>query len=137
MSEDHITLDHPDRERILAEIHGDFKKLNRLHSVAQQTESHGLKFASKKEAGRYSELKLAERAGIIMHLRTQVLFPLIVNDVPIFPSGYKSDFVYIARQKDGVSWKLTVEDSKGFRTEIYQCKRQLMKAVWGITILET
>lgn len=41
------------------------------------TEVDGIKFSSKKEANRYSELKMMENAGIITDLKLQVKFVLI------------------------------------------------------------
>lgn len=41
------------------------------------TEVDGIKFSSKKEAKRYSELKIMENAGIISDLKLQVKFVLI------------------------------------------------------------
>jgi Protein of unknown function (DUF1064) len=131
-----IGLNDPRREEILAELQGRLPAVNRLQNVAQPTTINQHRFPSKKEAGRFVELKLAERAGLISHLEIQVVFPLVVNGVPIFPRGYVADFVYLDHRRDGFT-KLIVEDAKGVRMEKYIIKRQLMLAIWGITILET
>ena len=89
----------------------------------------GKKFASKKEARRYGELKLLMRAGKIAGLRCQVPFNLVVNDVHV--CKYVADFVYFEGEKR------IVEDTKGFLTKEYKLKKKLMKAVHGIEIKET
>lgn len=90
----------------------------------------GIRFASKREAKRYWELKMLERAGEIKDLRLQVRFPLVVNSIKI--ATYVADFCYVA--KDG---KKIVEDSKGARTRTYITKKKLMQALYGIVIMET
>lgn len=86
-------------------------------------------FDSAKEARRYQELKLNEQAGQISNLRLQVSYPLDVNRVRI--CQYRADFVYLENGKE------VVEDAKGMKTQVYVMKRKLMKALYGITILET
>ena len=44
---------------------------------AVRTEVDGIKFASKKEATRYRQLKLMEQAKAIQDLKMQVAFPLV------------------------------------------------------------
>lgn len=87
-------------------------------------------FASNKEARRYEELRLLERAGEISHLLTQVSFPINVNGEKI--CIYRADFTY--RTKEG---KDIVEDVKGVRTPIYKLKKKLLWAVCRINITET
>lgn len=137
-------MDHPDRERIIAEIRGEIPPAvgpDRLGNVAEPQVVDNIRFPSKKEAKRYAELKLAERNGCVMGLRLQVTFPLVVNGIPIFPRGYRSDFTYIELQQDQwKSYKFVVEDCKpsdGFRTETYRIKKKLVFAIWGIDIRET
>lgn len=94
-------------------------------------------FDSKKEAKRYKELRLLEKAGAIKDLRTQVKFKLIpaqrdeaTGKVIERECSYKADFVY---EEDG---KTVVEDVKGFRTKEYVIKRKLMLWRYGIRIRE-
>lgn len=94
-------------------------------------------FDSKKEASRYEELRLMEKAGEIKDLRTQVKFKLIpaqrdeaTGKVIERECSYKADFVY---EEDG---KTVVEDVKGFRTKEYVIKRKLMLYQFGIRIRE-
>lgn len=97
----------------------------------------GQKFDSKKEANRYKELKLMEKAGAIKDLRMQAKFTLIpaqrdeaTGKVVERECSYKADFVY---EEDG---KTVVEDVKGFRTKEYVIKRKLMLWRYGIRIRE-
>ena len=96
---------------------------------------NGEKFDSSKEARRYGELVLLERAGQISNLKRQVKFGLIPSQ---YRDGncieravqYVADFVYY---EDG---KKVVEDAKGFRTKDYILKRKLMLYIHGIRIKE-
>lgn len=94
-----------------------------------KTQIDGITFDSKKEAGRYSDLKLMERAGAIRNLRLQVPYVFTHKGTKI--CTYRADFVY----EDGS--RSVVEDVKGKRTRDYVIKRNLMKAFYGIEILET
>jgi hypothetical protein len=95
------------------------------------TEVDNIRFASKKEAARYQELKLCVRAGIIKDLELQVRFPLIAYGALI--CTYVADFRYT----DTKSGKQIVEDVKGTRTREYTIKKKLMKALYQIEIRET
>ena len=74
-------------------------------------------FDSKKEASRYKELLMLEKAGVIKNLSRQVKFVLIPSQrdengkVIERECSYKADFKY---EEDG---KTVVEDVKGFRTK--------------------
>ena len=110
----------------------------------------GIEFASKREANRYLELRLLERAGEISDLRLQVDFELIPNQYatekrygkngkPLKDKEvllerkvvYRADFVYT--DKDG---KTVVEDTKGFRTTEYVLKRKMFLYKYGFPITE-
>ena len=93
------------------------------------TEVDGIKFKSKKEAKRYSELKLLFAAGEVIHFNWQV--PLRLSKSGVRPITYYADFFVIF--KDG-SWRY--EDTKGFRTQVYKLKKRLVKDVFGIDIFE-
>lgn len=98
---------------------------------AERTTVDGRSFASKKEARRYSALKLLERAGDIVELSIQPRFPIKINNVLV--TTYVADFVYVDRR----CGKTIIEDAKGFKTPIYKLKKKLMLAVHGIEVLET
>lgn len=99
----------------------------------KKTQVDGITFDSKAEAERYKELKRLELIGVIKGLELQKTFRLCKgrweNGKP-FSISYRADFVY---NLDG---DIIVEDVKGFRTEAYQLKKKLMRAVYGIEITE-
>ena len=103
---------------------------------AKKTVVDGITFDSKKEAARYSELKLLEHAGEVHELQRQVKFLLIPpqkenGKVIERECRYIADFVY--KDKEG---RLVVEDTKGVKTKDYIIKRKLMLYVHGIRIKE-
>lgn len=113
----------------------------------------GITFDSKKEAQRYTELKLLEKAGKITSLCRQIEFELIpaqreMTD-QIYTKGpnkgkfkpgkviehkcsYVADFVYWDLKNNC----MVVEDTKGMRTKEYIIKRKLMLYMRGIRIKE-
>lgn len=97
---------------------------------AKPTVVDGIRFASKREAKRYGELKLLEKLGEIEDLELQPKFVLEVNGILI--CTYVGDFSYF----DKSSEQEIVEDAKGVKTPEYRLKKKLMKAVWDIEILE-
>ena len=93
-------------------------------------------FDSKKEAERYGELVLLQRAGVIANLKRQVRFELIPSQYKdgkcIYRScSYIADFVY---EQNG---ETVVEDTKGFKTPEYIIKKKLMYYIHGILVKET
>ena len=93
-------------------------------------------FDSQKEARRYRELALLERAGQISDLKRQVRYELIPTQriggkVVEKPCVYIADFVYTE------NGETVVEDTKGFRTKEYRIKKKLLLYVHGIQIRET
>ena len=98
----------------------------------------GIRFPSMKQARRYEELKLLERAGKIVDLEIERPYPLVVNGQKV--CRYVADFVYAEVVKEGpreVTYRPVVEDTKGFRTPVYRLKAKLMLALHGISIKET
>lgn len=94
-----------------------------------KTEIDGITFDSKREADRYQDLRLMEKAGEITELDRQVRFELKVKGYII--CSYIADFTY---RKGG---PLVVEDSKGVKTREYIIKKKLMKAIHGIEVIES
>ncbi len=90
---------------------------------------NGFRFASLKEARRYGELVLLERAGQIIDLRLQPRYPLKVNDILV--GTYVGDFTY--RDKD--AW--VTEDAKGMQTPVFKLKAKLFEALYGRKIVLT
>ena len=93
----------------------------------------GVLHDSRKEAQRWSELQMLEKANLIKNLRRQVKYELIPKQEGERSVTYIADFVY----DDVESGQHIVEDSKGMRTPAYIIKRKLMLYVHGIRILET
>lgn len=86
-----------------------------------------IEFDSHKEGFRYIDLKLLERQGLIKDLRRQVSFELQPsykkNGKIIRAIYYIADFVYY----DNIERKVIVEDTKGFRTEVYKLKKKMFE----------
>ena len=102
--------------------------MNKYH--AKPTFVEGRRFASRKEAARYSELRLLERAGKIQDLQTQVPFELIPKTRHGRAVRYVADFVYMQNGRK------IVEDAKGVRTPVYKLKKRLMAEFLGVEIVE-
>ena len=101
----------------------------------RKTTVDGRTFDSRKEAIRYAELALMQRAGLISDLQTQVPFEIIPaqkrNGRTIErPVKYIADFVYTENGEQ------VVEDTKGMKTKEYIIKRKLMLYEFGIQIKE-
>ena len=118
-----------------------FKKESKYHSSKVQV--GGLVFDSKREAARWQELKLLEKAGEIRELKRQVRFRLIPSQY--LPSGrrerpvdYIADFTYRhrVRSEEMDEWAVVVEDTKGLKTKDYIIKRKLMYQRFGVEIRE-
>ena len=89
----------------------------------------GILFDSKKEARRWSELKLLSRAGEIYSLARQIPFEIAINGKKVFV--YKADFSY--RDKNNA---LIIEDVKGFKTPVYRLKKRCVEAAYNLQIRE-
>lgn len=92
---------------------------------AKKANVDGHKFDSKKEAERYRELKLLEKAKEIRNLELQPRF--LLQDKFKDKTGtthrkieYVADFMYV--DKDD---KKIVEDVKGVMTDVYKLKKKL------------
>ena len=112
----------------------------------------GIKFDSKKEAKRYQQLKMMEKAGYIYDLKRQVKYELIpaqhIDGKCVERAmTYTSDFEYyvmkplqqktVMADRDAKTiGQHIVEDVKGVRTEVYKIKRKLMLYKYGIRITE-
>lgn len=104
---------------------------------ATKTEIDGITFDSRLEANRYCELKLLYQAGEITQLRLQPEFELIPafrkNGKAYRKTVYRADFMYF----DNKTGKYIVEDTKGFKTDIYKLKRKLFEHQYpDLTITE-
>ena len=98
----------------------------------------GIKFDSKREAGRWVVLCRRLSAGEIIDLKRQVKIPLLGRDDGVkTPTGrqahYIADFTYTDLTLNGVH---VIEDAKGFPTKEYLLKRAILSAQ-GVEIEET
>ena len=92
----------------------------------------GVTFDSAKEARRWSELCLLEKAGDIQNLQRQVRFPFTINGKLI--CTLVADFTY---DRDGVK---VVEDTKSPATRklpVFRIKSKLLKSLYGIEVVES
>ena len=117
---------------------------------AKKASVDGIEFDSRKEANRYCELKLLQRAGKIQNLELQKAFELIpaqreaytivkrggiikgkVIEKAVF---YRADFVYTE------NGETVVEDVKGYKGggayAVFTIKRKLLLYKYGIKIKE-
>lgn len=113
---------------------------------AVKTTVDNLTFDSAKEAKRYGELKLLEKAGKIARLTLQQRFELCVPQTDlggkqIDPAGwwrvighYVSDFTYDELSPEAT--RFVVEDVKGFKTQMYRWKKKHVEAQYGFKITE-
>ena len=118
---------------------------------AKKVSVDGIEFDSKKEAKRYQELLLLQKAGEIYMLERQKVYELLPAQREPDTVGkrggvikgklleraveYVADFVYT--DKNG---KTVVEDVKGFREggayAVFVLKRKLMLYRYGIKVIE-
>ena len=100
---------------------------------AVKTEFDGQWFDSKKEAGRYAELRMLERSRIIQNLQRQQAFNLDVQGVHV--CKYIADFTY-----EDQSGRLVVEDVKGMKAgaaySMFRLKCKLMLACHALRVVE-
>ena len=110
---------------------------------SRKVQLDGIIFDSRKEAARYRELMLMQRAGQISDLRMQVRFELLpaqyADSGKVYLKGprkgqpkrkcieqsvvYVADFVY----REAGNARTVVEDTKGMRTKDYIIKRKLFR----------
>ncbi len=96
---------------------------------AMRTIVDGVKFASKREAEDWCDLKQRERAGEISNLQRQVSYELFAysQGAPVKVCTYIADFVFFDREKNSE----VVADSKGISTAEFKLKAKLFKANYG------
>lgn len=124
--------------------------MNKYYNIKTKT-SDGVVFDSHKEARRWEQLLLLQRAGKISHLERQVSYELIPNQYESYERFSKTgkrlkdgqrlverkvNYVADFRYTDTATNETIVEDAKGFRTKEWVIKRKLMLYVHGIKVRE-
>ena len=99
---------------------------------AVKTEVDGIVFDSKREAARYMELMLMQKAGEISHLELQPEFECRIDGKKI--CTYRGDFRYFTKKNS------VVEDVKSpytAKNPVYRLKKKLVEALHpGVIIQE-
>jgi hypothetical protein len=102
-----------------------YKSYNKYSN--KKTKVDGITFDSKKEAKRYKELKLLEKAGVIKDLELQPKFLIVdtlrKNGKTFKKRSYIADFMYYDNERK----KTVVEDVKGYKAKLYPIKRHLFE----------
>jgi hypothetical protein len=98
----------------------------------RRTLYQGVRFDSQKEANRYQELLWMEQAKLIRKIELQPRYDLVVNGHKL--GFYKADFRY----EEMATSSVIVEDVKSpaTKTAVYRLKKKLVKALYGVEIIE-
>lgn len=94
-----------------------------------KVERDNFKFDSIKEANYYSKLVLLQKSGEVISFELQPKFDIIINGIKC--GFYKADF--------RVTWKsgaVKIIDVKGMRLPVYNLKKKIIEAMYGIKIIE-
>ena len=102
---------------------------------AKKTMVGDIKFDSRREANRWMELQLLERAGEISDLRRQVKIELMGQHRPLFTrTGRKMKMTFdFAYMEDGVQ---IYDDAKGYATRDYEVRVAVARAM-GLEVRES
>lgn len=104
----------------------------------------GINFDSKREANRYKDLQLLERAGEISGIELQPVYPLTI----LIDGAYRDVKIRSAKRPNGTRCKYTadfryqclrtgrqvVEDVKGRDTDASRLRRAVVECIYGIKI---
>ncbi len=96
---------------------------HKFHNIP--TTTNGIRFQSKKESRYYQDLLLAQRSGDLLFFLRQVPFHLAGN------VRYLVDFVEFWK-----SGEIRFVDVKGFKTQTYRIKKNLVESSYPIKITE-
>ena len=113
------------------------------------TTVQGRTFDSKREANRYGELLLLERAGEISGIECQPVYPLEIprmidgklQSVPVKirsakrPNGTRTKYTADFRYQDKRTGQQVVEDVKGIDTTASRLRRAVVECIYGIEIV--
>ncbi len=105
------------------------------------TTVQGRTFDSKREANRYCELLLLERAGEISDIELQPEYPLVIDGRPVkirskgYPKGRRSKYTADFKYLDTRTMRYVVEDVKGIDTTASRIRRAVVECIYGIEIV--
>ena len=103
---------------------------------AKRTELDGIPFASRREARRWAELCLLEKAGKIANLRRQVPLLLEGRDGPLLTrTGRRMRLTVDFAYTDVATGRTVYEDAKGVPTRDYEVRRAVA-AAQGVEVIE-
>jgi hypothetical protein len=100
-------------------------KAKRSKYGATRVNVDGILFDSKREARRYERLKLLLAAGEIKRFHRQPIFDLEGGVI------YRADFLVVHNDD-----RVVYEDAKGVATKEYRMKRRMVRARYGVEIVE-
>ena len=103
------------------------KRPSKYRNVAMEVD--GIRFASKREAAFYSELKIREKAGEVFEVELQRRFALTAPNGMLMTT-YVADF----HLYDAIARRNRVVDVKGYETDVFKLKRKMMRALLGIEV---
>ena len=112
-------------------VPGGRRNMARRHKYgAVKTVLYGITFDSRREAERYAELLILEKAGRIKDLVLQPSFELQPGFInakgkKVRPVIYKADFAYTEGDTH------VVEDVKGMETDVFKLKRKMFDYKYG------
>ena len=110
-------------------------KENKYHN--RKVTVDGITFDSVKEANRWQELRIMEKAGKIKGLARQLRIEIVPKTKLHRARYYVADFVYYDNEKK----KTVYEDVKGYKKglayQMFTLKRDILYWRHGIEILET
>jgi len=99
---------------------------------ARATTTDGIRFDSLREAERYNELCLLQKAEEVHLLKVHPRFEIIkgfeIDGKKIRPTYYEADFMYW----DCKIGRMVVEDVKGVETAVFKIKRKLFLLQHGL-----
>jgi hypothetical protein len=114
------------------------RSVSRHKYRAVRTEVDGIRFASKREARRFQELLLLERAGEITNLQLHPRYPIEItrlsNGEVTTIGHYTADFAYW----DVWAKRQVIEDVKSgpTKTTAYRLRKRLVEAQYDFQITE-
>ncbi len=119
-----------------------FLRMPRFHKYGAEAQVvDGHRFPSRREARRYGELKMMQRAGEITGLQLQPKYPLGDDHNPIliksggYPNGRRATYFADFKYTDTRTGSEVIEDVKGMDTPVGRLKRAIVEAQYSIEIV--